>query len=140
VRSDFTSAIRGEDLGRTMLIACFPKSGSSLLRECLLAATGYGTLNLYFDGHQNEQEIHLPYIVDNEGAGSVAHPHCRTTISNINIIQLFQIDTVDLVRNILDSLMSIADFIGEGVGNIAFFPDDLPSWHRAEQLDAMVAK
>ncbi len=38
--SDFTSTIHGEGLGRMMLIACFPKSGSTLLRECLLAATG----------------------------------------------------------------------------------------------------
>ncbi len=43
-------------------------------------------LNLYSDGHQNEREIHLPYIVDNAGANSVAHLHRRATASNINII------------------------------------------------------
>ena len=50
-----------EELGTHVLIACFPKSASTYLKNMLVALTGFKSGNLAYAYFQNEQDLYLPY-------------------------------------------------------------------------------
>lgn len=104
----------GGALGHHALIACMPKSGSTLLFEALCALTGWDKGFFAYAYLQNEQELYLPYVREIAKSDTVTQLHCRATHANIHIIQGFAIRPVVLVRNLADIVMSLVDFYDNG--------------------------
>jgi len=114
----------GDTLGQHALIACMPKSGSSLLFEALCALTGWDKGFFTYAYLQNEQELYLPYVREIAKIDTVTQLHCRATHANIHIIQGFDIRPVVLVRNLADIVMSLVDFYDNGAVINSFLDTD----------------
>ena len=120
--SDYTHDIAPTQLGQHLLVACFPKSGSTLLKRLLCEATGYAEAQYCFAFLQNEQEIYLPLVLASATENRVIQQHCRATVPNLHILQAFDIKPVVLVRNIFDVLLSWKEFLDGGAYINTFFP------------------
>jgi LPS sulfotransferase NodH len=120
--SDYAPELKPEQLGRMLLIACFPKSGSTLLKRLLLAATGFGEASFVFAYRENEQEIYLPYLRGSATRNLVIQQHCLPTSPNQHLVQAFGIRPIILVRNILDVLLSWKEFLDQGAYGNTFYP------------------
>ena len=120
--ADFAPGLTPDSLGHHLLIACMPKSGSSFLSAALCAATGWPVLPMSYGYMQNEQDIHLPFLLARPEANTVTQQHCRATIPNVQILQAFGIRPIVLVRNLFDVVLSLADFYDGGAVGNTFFP------------------
>lgn len=120
--SDYTAGIAEAELGRHIFIACFPKSGSSYLKNLLNKLTGHAETFLTYAFFQNEQELYLPYLLDAAKRNTVTQQHMRPTVPNIHIFQAFGIRPIVLVRNIHDVLLSWKEFLDVGAHINTFFP------------------
>lgn len=120
--SDFSRDLTPEQLGKHLLVACFPKSGSTLMKRLLCDATGYAETQFAPAFLQNEQEIYLPLVLANARENRVIQQHCRATVPNLHILQAFNIKPVVLVRNIYDVLLSWKEFLDGGAHINSFFP------------------
>ncbi len=92
-----------------ILISCMQKSGSTFLRNLLLELTGYKNFPLVYGYLQNEQELYLSSVINSVKINTVTQQHLRATEPNLQIIQLFDINPIVLVRNIFDIVVSIYD-------------------------------
>lgn len=119
--ADFAPGVAPESFGRHILVACMPKSGSSFLSAALCAATGWPTLPMTYGYLQNEQDIHLPFLLARLEASTVTQQHCRATVPNVQILQAFGIRPIVLVRNLFDVVLSLADFYDTGADMNTFF-------------------
>ena len=108
-------------LGRHALIACMPKSGSTLLFETMCALTGWQKAYFSYAFLQNEQELYLPALQALAATDTVTQQHCRATEPNIQLLQGFGITPVILIRNLFDIVMSLADFYDKGAVANTFF-------------------
>ena len=120
--ADFAPNCAPESVGHHVLIACMPKSGSSFLHAALRAVTGWQELPLSYAYIQNEQDIHLPYLLSRLEFDTVTQQHCRATDPNAQILQAFGIRPIVLVRNLFDVVLSLADFYDGGAVHNTFFP------------------
>ena len=119
---DFARNLAPEQLGRHLLVACFPKSGSTLLNRLLREVTGFAEAQYCFAFLQNEQEFYLPLVLASATDNRVIQQHCRATVPNLHIMQAFNIKPVVLVRNIFDVLLSWKEFLEGGAHINTFFP------------------
>ena len=107
-----------------LLIACMPKSGSTFLANALSELTGYPYVYLAYAYERSEQSLYLPKLIDNYDVGTVTHLHLRATDSAIDLMRMFSIRPVILVRNIFDIVVSIRDHLfNEGYEFPTFFCD-----------------
>jgi hypothetical protein len=95
--------------GEYLFVACMPKSGSTFMAKALSELTGYPYVNLAYAYERNEQTLYLPRLIDSYSFGSVTHLHVRATKSTIDLMKMFSIRPVVLVRNIFDIVVSIHD-------------------------------
>jgi hypothetical protein len=108
-----------------LLIACMPKSGSTFLANALSELTGYPYVYLAYAYERSEQSLYLPKLIDNYDVGTVTHLHLRATDSAIDLMRMFSIRPVILVRNIFDIVVSIRDHLfNEGYEFPTFFCDE----------------
>lgn len=108
-----------------LLIACMPKSGSTFLANALSELTGYPYAYLAYAYERSEQSLYLPKLIDNYDVGTVTHLHLRATDSAIDLMRMFSIRPVILVRNIFDIVVSIRDHLfNEGYEFPTFFCDE----------------
>ena len=119
---DFSRGLTPAQLGRHLLVACFPKSGSTLLKRLLCETTGFQEGQYCFAFLQNEQEIYLPLVLESATEDRVIQQHCRATVPNLHILQAFEIKPIVLVRNIFDVLLSWKEFLDKGAHVNTFFP------------------
>lgn len=119
---DYTREFTPAQLGQQLLVACFPKSGSTLLKRLLCEATGFPEAQFCPAFLQNEQELYLPSVLANARRNLVIQQHCRATVPNLHILQAFDIRPVVLVRNIYDVLLSWKEFLDGGAHINTFFP------------------
>lgn len=136
VLSDYAPALAEDRLGKTLLIACMPKSGSSWLVSAMQKVSCFPTASLAHGFVENEQELYLPAILHWAQADKVVQQHCRASAPNIHLVQAFGMKPVVLVRNLADTLISMRDFWDNGaVRNSFLYPDwdslDLDSKHEA---------
>lgn len=111
--------------GDYLLIACMPKSGSTFLANALSELTGYQYVTLAYAYERSEQNLYLPKLIDSFSFGSVTHLHLRATESSIDLLKMFSIRPVILVRNIFDVVVSIRDHMfNEGFEFPTFFCDE----------------
>ena len=139
VLADYTKAIRPEDLGRHLFVACMPKSGSTFLSNCLVRLTGFTRTFHSFAYMQNEEELYLPSLVRFARYNMVTQQHCRATAANLQLMQAFAIRPVVLIRRLDDAVMSLLDFYDSGgAANTTFLNEDYPRLTRAERIDALI--
>ena len=94
-----------------ILVACFPKSGSTYLTTLLSAITGFQRkMAIQFGGH-NEQDIFEPALRYLCLRNSVTQQHVKGTDNNVRLLKKYNIKPVILVRNIFDVVLSIHDHI-----------------------------
>jgi len=108
-----------------ILIACMPKSGSTFLANALSQLTGYRYAHLTYAYERSEQNLYLPKLIDSSGFGSVTHIHLRATEATLDLLKMFSVKPVILVRNIFDIVVSIRDHMfNEGYEFPTFYCDD----------------
>jgi len=104
--------VKGGELNHnSLLISCFPKSGSTFTSAVIANVTGYSMASFVDSYEFNEQNLYLPKICVQSAANTVTQQHVPATLSNIDKINKFGIKNVVLVRNIFDVCISIYDHL-----------------------------
>lgn len=123
-----------------LLIACFPKSGSSFLALILASLPGFQRVSLIPDYGRREAELSLNHLVvaDRNFPRFVAKHHLRFSHETKRLIESFSLQPIVLVRNIYDVVVSIRDQIKREavVMAQAYVPPEAPRWEsqRIEQF------
>jgi hypothetical protein len=136
VLADYAPGLDPAALGRLLLVACFPKSGSTLLKTLLRRATGFPEQWLAYAYRENEHDIHLPHLLHSAPQDCVVQLHCAATAPNLHLMQAFGIRPIVLVRDIFDVLLSWKEFLDRGD-----VPSRYPAYDRldeAARLDLVV--
>ena len=136
--SDFTTEITAEQLGRHLFIACVPKSASTFLKNLLVNLTGYRDLFTVYAAGQTEHELYLPTLRESAHLDTVTQLHCRASDANVHLMQAFGIRPVVLVRNILDSVMSLLDFYNKGAFQTSYFRNEWPLLDQETKIDLLI--
>jgi len=118
---DYTRDLTADQLGQKLFIACYPKSGSTLIKKLLREATGYEEAQFAMAYGQNEQELYLPCLLDGARRNLVVQQHCLPTGSSLHMMQAFGIRPIILVRNIFDVLLSWKEFLDAGAFGDTFY-------------------
>lgn len=123
-----------------VLVACMPKSGSTFLANAIAAATGYPLHSLVYAYFRNAQDLYLPALLRTLAVPTVTQQHVVATRPNLELIDLFHLKTVVLVRNIFDVVVSLRDHcLREGVETPAGVIDDaFPHLPKSEQYDLLI--
>lgn len=138
ILADFTADIVKEQLGRHIFIACTPKSGSTFLKNVLLALTCYRDGFMVYTPGQFEQDLYLPMLNSLARLDTVSQQHCRASDANVQLMQSFEIRPVVLVRNIFDSVISLLDFYDRGAYSNSFFRTDYLTLDEATRIDLLI--
>jgi tetratricopeptide (TPR) repeat protein len=138
VLSDFAPELDAAALGTHIVIACMPKSGSTLMNRILQALTGWEDTYLSFAFMQNEEELHLPYLREAARRNTVTQQHFRATEANIQLLQAFGIKPLIQVRNLYDVVVSYTDFLDNGAVSNTFFIGRWDQLERSERIDLMI--
>ena len=93
----------------SILMACMLKSGSTFLCNALAAATGYPRHPLVYAFFQNAQDLYLPALARAIAIPTITQQHVRATRPNLELIDIFHLKTIVLVRNVFDAIVSLRD-------------------------------
>ena len=121
ILNDFSNRLTCDDLGTHLVVACFPKSGSTFLKNVLLVVTGFAEQNLAYSHGKNDTGIYLPDMINSAKKDTVTQIHLRASDSNINILQGFSVKPVILVRNIFDVLLSYKEHHDNFAKEMSFY-------------------
>lgn len=128
-----------------ILVACFPKSGSTWLSEVLSALPGFARINLVPVYDRREQELAFERLLVAHHLNYVAQHHCRYSLATQHCLRAFSIKPVILVRNIFDCVVSMKDHIDRGIDNpvtrigpLAYIPRAYDGWPAEARLDFVV--
>lgn len=126
--------------GDYIFIASLPKTGSTFLAQALSHLTGYRYVGLAYAYERNDQNLYLPKLIDAYNFGSVTHQHVRATGPNIELMNMFSIKPVILVRNIFDIVVSIRDHMfNEGYAFPTFYCNErFLDLDEASQIDQII--
>ncbi len=91
-----------------LLIACFPKSGSTYLSKVLQKATGLKEDYLAEFGSQNEQDI-VRRKLKRLWRRSVLQQHVKGTRTNVELLTSFGIRPIVQTRSLFDVVISLYD-------------------------------
>lgn len=136
--ADLAPDLSEAELGRHIVIACMPKSGSTFLKHVLCKLTGWREASLTYAFLQNEEELYLPYLRSVARQDTVTQQHCRATIPNLQLMQAFAIRPVVLVRNLFDTIVSYTDFFDSGATVNTFFAGRWEVFERDRRIDLMI--
>jgi len=117
-----------------ILLACFPKSGSSYLRELIHNLPDMEQVNLLPGYDRREQELATDELILNHSKNYVAQHHTRYSQITEILMDNFRLQPVILVRNLFDVVESIHDhFFREGIiMPFNFVPDEILKWEKSE--------
>jgi len=126
----------------TIFLAAMPKSASTFLHRTLMELTGFESV--YFaSGYRNiEQELYLPSLIDCYDVATVTQQHPRANRNNLELMDLFDIKPVILVREIPDVLISMRDhLLRESLDNLPglYVSEAYPTFDEQQKLDFVVA-
>ncbi len=91
-----------------LVIACFPKSGSTYMANALCEITGFGQRNLCEWYNHNEQDVSV-HKLRKRRVRSVIQQHFKGTFDNVRLLNEYGIRPVVNVRNIFDTIVSLHD-------------------------------
>lgn len=131
-----------DKVGQKIMIACFPKSGSTFISKVLASLNNY-EYKYFFDIHNAPSEQNLSEILmfDNYEKKLVIHQHFLGTVESINILNKFNIRPVVCLRNIYDCLVSIKDHMHKEGKDWPFLfhaENDFFNWNEEKQLDFII--
>lgn len=138
VLSDVTTKITRDQLGRHILIACVPKSGSTFLKNVLLSLSGYRDALMSYTAAQFEQDLYLPTVLHVARSDTVTQQHIQATDANVQLMQAVEIRPIVLVRNIFDAVISLLDFYDGGASSNSFFREDYKALDEETRLDLLI--
>lgn len=94
-----------------ILIACMPKSRSTLLTKMISESTGYTNTPFVKAYSQNEQDLYLPSMLMHKNRNTITQQHVRATVPNVDLLRLFNTKNIILFRNIFDVCLSYRDHL-----------------------------
>lgn len=120
-----------------ILLACFPKSGSSFLRELIKNLPNMTQVALVTGYDRREQELSTDELILHHSKNYVAQHHVRYSVITERLMKNFNLKPVVLVRNIFDVVESLHDhFYREGpVLPMGFLPNNWNDWNRDHLLN-----
>jgi hypothetical protein len=93
-----------------LMIACFPKSGSTFLAKLLSFATGYPTRDVVESFGHRDQDI-CERKLRRLSRRVVIQQHVKATDHNAELMHKYGIRPIVLVRNLLDVVVSLDDHL-----------------------------
>jgi len=129
-------------LGKHYFIACYMKSASSFLTECIRKLTGIDAA-LFADrwppdSREGVPELSLESAVPYLAIDTVDQQHQRATQENLFILQLTECRTVVLIRNIFDCMISMTDFMERGLAAERSFYRNFNDYGREQRIDMTI--
>lgn len=128
-----------------ILVASFPKSGSTWLSEIISQLPDYHRVKLVPMFGSREQELTFERLLLFHGINYVAQHHCRFSEATERCLNAFSILPVVLVRNIFDCVVSVKDHLDNGVSNpdvwrspMARIPEAYAGWSDTEKFDFII--
>ncbi len=97
-----------------VVIACFPKSGSTYLCKVLADLTGMQRTTFAqarAHGRYVEQDLYEPTLKAHRRVPAIVHQHVKGTPPNLHLLDEFGIQPIILVRDIADTLLSLHDHL-----------------------------
>lgn len=100
---------------KQVLLACFPKSGSTFISSKLARFPGWRRADFVPAYGRRDQELEQAAIVRSMSSLSglnqsqVAQHHCRASEHSLRLVNKFDIRVLVLVRNLMDVALSISD-------------------------------
>lgn len=116
---------------RQVLLACFPKSGSTFLSGKIGALPGFCQTSFAPSADRREQEIASQTLRESLAERllhhQVAQHHTRCSLKTLRLIELYDLRVIVLVRSLQDCLVSIVDHWRREscIGPHAFWTDEL---------------
>jgi hypothetical protein len=109
---DILSMYRAERLPgdrKHVLLACFPKSGSTYLARLIANAGGYSHMHLSDSAKGGEHELSAARLLLHHQADYVTQLHLRCSLGTALLIEKFSLLPVVLYRDIFDTVVSMKD-------------------------------
>ncbi|MBI1368329.1 MAG: hypothetical protein GC162_06710 [Planctomycetes bacterium] len=127
-----------------LLVACFPKSGSTYLTTLLQLATGFARTRLVqcyghneqnFDRHEMSRKL--------PGRDTVTQQHVKGTDNNLDLIEQFDLKPIVLVRNLYDVVVSLLDHIEQRrddgpASPVCYIHQNFDAMTRAQRTDYII--
>jgi len=118
---------------KQILIACFPKSGSTFIAAKIARLAGCGKFSFVPAGGRRDQELEQSTIVrvmlsfSGFGKNLVAQHHCRASEHSLQLVNKFDMKVVVIVRSLMDVAVSLSDHWDREsvVGPIAYLNESL---------------
>jgi hypothetical protein len=126
---------------RHIWLIAAPKSGSTWLGAMLLEALKWRRVPMLEWYDRREQEVDLRMLLQHPNEDIFTpHQHTRASQPTINIITMFRIIPVVLVRNIYDSVISLYDHLHKEANIIpwGYFDEPFYTFDKEKQLSAIV--
>ena len=136
--SDYEPGRDPATAGKTILIACMPKSGSSWLVNAVRNLSGFMQAQFANACIENEQELYLPAVRYWFKHDVVVQQHCRASAPNLHLVQAYGMKPVVLVRDLFDTLVSMRDFWDAGAVRNSFLYPDWNALDKDAKHDALV--
>lgn len=129
-----------------ILLAAFPKSGSTWLTSIIAEVPGFKVVPLVRMGDRREMEIDMEKLVVFHRLNYVSRLHLKYSLPTQELITNFGLRPVVLVRNIFDVIVSFRDHIINGLNrkdSSAHFPmiwvdEDFNKLDPAQRLEFIV--
>lgn len=122
-----------------LLVACFPKSGSTYLSRILQEITGLGPAYVSEAGPQNEQDLSRKKLVRLRRR-SVLQQHVKATVTNLQLIREIGMRPIVLTRSLFDVLISLHDYYERDRLNLpcGYVTEEYLRSSLAERLDYLI--
>jgi hypothetical protein len=124
-----------------ILIACFPKSGSSYLSALIGNLSRFSVVSYVPTYGRREQELSEAALERTKNVErQVAQHHVRASEYTLHLIKIYQLIPLVLVRNIFDAAVSLADHIANEsrIFPAAYFDDAMSRLPIEDRVDAVL--
>jgi len=124
----------------SVLIACMPKTGSTFLANVLASITEYPHHPLVYAHFRQEQDLYLPSLLKAIAIPTVTQQHVRATEANLELLQIFNVKPIVLVRNIFDTIVSFFDHLHKESVQVpaGYFNDEFFTFDDEKKFDMII--
>ncbi|QPN64322.1 hypothetical protein [Synechococcus sp. CBW1004] len=113
--ADSLIASRSKRHKKQVLLACFPKSGSTFIRSKITLLPGWARADFVPTYGRRDQELERGAIMRSMlsparfNKNIIAQHHCRASEHSLSLINKFNITVIVLMRQLMDAALSISD-------------------------------